>query len=97
MSADDLDRIKQLAGTSVEGWKERAAKRPPPFEIQILDDEPQIVRNPFSGQTIELDPDELAVYDTIMGANMTGDHDLIHKGSMWFAKHNPEAYMVLID
>ena len=25
------------------------------------------------------------------------DYDLVRKGSDWFRKHNPKAYMVLID
>jgi hypothetical protein len=32
-----------------------------------------------------------------MGANMTGNYDLVRKGSDWFRKYNPKAYMVLID
>ena len=94
---DELNRIRELSGTLKESWQEKMQGRPMPFDAQILDDEPQMVQNPFSGASIELDPQEIAVYDVIMGANMTRNYDLVRKGSDWFRKHNPEAYMVLID
>ena len=92
---DELNRIRELSGTLKESWQEK--NRPMPFDAQILDDEPQMIQNPFSGDSIELDPQEIAVYDVIMGANMTKNYDLVRKGSDWFRKHNPKAYMVLID
>jgi len=93
---DELNRIRELSGTLKESWQEK--NRPMPFpDVEIVDDEPQEVRNQLSGASIELDPQEIAVYDVIMGANMTRDYDLVRKGSDWFRKHNPKAYMVLID
>ena len=93
---DELNRIRELSGTLKESWQEK--NRPMPFpDVEILDDEPQEVRNQLSGASIVLDPQEIAVYDVIMGANMTRDYDLVRKGSDWFRKHNPKAYMVLID
>ena len=93
---DELNRIRELSGTLKESWQEK--NRPMPFpDVEILDDEPQEVRNQLSGASIELDPQEIAVYDVIMGANMTRNYDLVRKGSDWFRKHNPKAYMVLID
>ena len=93
---DELNRIRELSGTLKESWQEK--NRPMPFpDVEIVDDEPQEVRNQFSGASIVLDPQEIAIYDVIMGANMTRDYDLVRKGSDWFRKHNPKAYMVLID
>ena len=93
---DELNRIRELSGTLKESWQEK--NRPMPFpDVEILDDEPQEVRNQLSGASIVLDPQEIAVYDVIMGANMTRNYDLVRKGSDWFRKHNPKAYMVLID
>ena len=93
---DELNRIRELSGTLKESWQEK--NRPMPFpDVEILDDEPQMIQNPLSGASIELDPQEIAIYDVIMGANMTRDYDLVRKGSDWFRKHNPKAYMVLID
>jgi hypothetical protein len=93
---DELNRIRELSGTLKESWQEK--NRPMPFpDVEIVDDEPEEVRNQFSGASIVLDPQEIAIYDVIMGANMTRDYDLVRKGSDWFRKHNPKAYMVLID
>ena len=51
-----------------------------PFpDVRILDDEPEMIQNPFSGASIELDPQEIAIYDVIMGANMTKNYDLVEK------------------
>ena len=68
-----------------------------PFECLILDTEAVEVRNPFSGETCMLEPDAVAVYDSITGANMTGDYKTVRKGLDWFRKHFPAEYMVLLD
>ena len=96
---DELNRIRELSGTlKEESWQEKMKKRPMPFpDVRILDDAPEMIQNPFSGASIELDPQEIAIYDVIMGANMTKNYDLVRKGTDWFRKHNPEAYMVLLD
>jgi len=56
------------------------------------------VTNPFSGESYELSPAELSIYDFIMGCQYTGrmQNDMI-KALTWFRKANPEAYMVLLD
>ena len=65
-----------------------------------------IVSNRFSGEEIELNNVELSMYDFVMGASIcvemgmfnTSQHvkDL-RAGLQCFIKHNPEAYMVLLD
>ncbi len=63
------------------------------------------VRNPFSGETYELNALELSLYDFIIGSQMVfgqfqatkkqiTDFD---KALRWFRVNNPEAYMVLLD
>jgi len=56
------------------------------------------VTNPFSGESYELSPAELSMYDFIMGCQMTGkmQNDMM-KALTWFRKANPQAYMVLLD
>ena len=56
------------------------------------------VTNPFSGESYELSPAELSIYDFIMGCQMTGrmQNDMM-KALTWFRKANPQAYMVLLD
>ena len=73
-------------------------------ELYEIGDE---VRNPYSGETIELTAVELSMYDFCMGATMVYElgglstdgkilKDL-RKGLDWFRKTNPKAYMVLLD
>ena len=68
-----------------------------PFDCLILDAEPVLVKNPFSGESCMLDPQAVAVYDSIMGANMIGDYKTVRLGLDWFRKHFPAEYMVLLD
>lgn len=78
-----------------------------PFDCDVLD-YPETVQNPFSGESIELSPDAVAVYDIIMSSNMFAEmatdlkkreyfYKIVRKGLTWFRKHEPKAYMVLLD
>jgi len=73
------------------------SKRKLPFDCMILDSEPVLVKNPFSGESCMLEPDAVAVYDSIMGAQYINDYKTIRKGLDWFRKHFPAEYMVLLD
>ena len=65
------------------------------------------VRNPYSGEKIELTAVELSMYDFVMGATMvyemgglSTDSKILkdlRKGFDWFKQHNAKAYMVLLD
>jgi hypothetical protein len=68
-----------------------------PFEVTIMDKEPQRVENRFGGDSIMLDPEALAVYDTLMGAEALGLWDIHSKGLDWFRENHPKAYMILLD
>jgi hypothetical protein len=68
-----------------------------PFDCMVFDKEPVEVKNPFSGQSCMLEPDAVAVYDCISGANMMGDYKTVRKGIDWFRKHFPQEYMILLD
>ena len=68
-----------------------------PFDCTVYDTEPQVVTNPFSGDSVMLAPAAIAVYDTVMGANMIGDYKTVQKGVSWFRKYFPKEYMVLLD
>ena len=73
-------------------------------ELYEIGDE---VRNPYSGEKIELTAIELSMYDFCMGATFvyeTGGLSVngkilkdLQKGLDWFRKNNPKAYMVLLD
>ena len=65
--------------------------------IMVLDNEPVEVRNPFSGESTVLTPDEVAVYDYLKGCELIGDHKGLRKGLDWFRTNNGNAYMILLD
>ena len=75
----------------------KASKTIPPFDCMILDTEPQEVTNPFSGESVMLEPVAVAVYDTIRGAEMFGQYDTVRKGLDWFRRFYPAEYMILLD
>jgi hypothetical protein len=70
-----------------------------PFECVVYDKEPVEVRNRFSGEGIVIPPDAVAVYEVIMGEQLVKNTDWtrVRKGIDWFIKHEPDAYMVLLD
>ena len=82
--------------------KTKEQKIPKWFNGQVYD-KGAIVQNRFGGGEIELNNIELSMYDFIMGASIIAemglDTDIVNlrKGLDWFRKHNPEAYMVLLD
>ncbi len=84
--------------------KTKKQKMPKWFEGQIYSEGGE-VKNPFSGETYELNALELSLYDFIIGSQMVfgqfqatkkqiADFD---KALMWFRVNNPQAYMVLLD
>lgn len=65
--------------------------------IAIYDTENVVVKNPYSGDSIELTPEEVAVYDYLKGCEMIGDYKGLRKGLDWFIDNNAEAYWILLD
>ena len=68
-----------------------------PFDCVLLDAEPVEVQNPYSGEKYTLEPDAIAVYDVIKGAESMGMHKIVQQGLAWFMEYEPKAYMVLLD
>ena len=79
-------------------------KRKLPFDCEVLD-KPEVIKNPFSGESVELPPDAVAVYDCIKGAEYLADPnngddpkwETVRKGIAWFQKYYPKEYMMLLD
>ena len=65
--------------------------------IQVYDKEPVEVKNPFSGESAVLTPEEVAVYDYLKGCELMGDYTSLRRALDWFSRKNPEAYMTLLD
>ena len=69
-------------------------------------EEGSVVKNRFTGEEYELNNVELSMYDFVMGASITCEMGIfntphhvldLRKGLDWFRKHNPKAYMILLD
>jgi hypothetical protein len=58
---------------------------------------PEIVKNRFSGDAVELEPQAVAMYDAIMGAEALEMYDMMQEGLTWFRKYHPKAFMTLLD
>ena len=69
----------------------------PPFEVEIMDKAPVEVANPFSGEKVMLEPNAVAVYDAIKGAEMLNYYETVEAGIDWFREHYPKEYGVLLD
>ena len=68
-----------------------------PFKDIIVGTESEVITNPFSGESVTLSPEAVAVYDTIRGCELFGDWNGVRKGLDWFRKNYPTEYMVLLD
>jgi len=55
------------------------------------------VTNPYTGESAELNANELSMYDLILGAERLHAYRVMQQGLGWFRVANPEAYMVLLD
>ena len=55
------------------------------------------IKLPFSGEKATVPGYAAAVYDVIMGAQVTHRYDLVQKGCDWFSRNFPKQYMVLLD
>ena len=83
---------------------EKMKERPLPFVCQVLEDKEEI-KNPFSGEKVMLEPDAVAVYDCIKGAEYLADPnngddpkwEKVRQGIAWFQKYYPKEYMILLD
>ena len=79
-------------------------KLPDWFDGELYE-EGDVVENPYSGESIELNNVELSMYDFCMGATFViemGSHNQkiikeLQDGLYWFRKNNAKAYMVLLD
>jgi len=79
-------------------------KLPDWFDGELYE-EGDVVKNPYSGESIELNNVELSMYDFCMGATFVVEmgsrsEKLIKElqdGLYWFRKNNAKAYMILLD
>jgi hypothetical protein len=65
-------------------------------ELIILD-KPEMVKNPYSGESVMLCPEAVALYDLIKGAEMLGHYDSLELALGIFIQKYPKEYMILLD
>jgi len=77
---------------------------PKPFDSCFLGSNPlkeMTIHNRFNDEhhqvSARLPAFAVAIYDTIIGSEMSEDYDTMQKGLTWFQKHFPKAYMQLLD
>jgi len=59
--------------------------------------ESETVTNPFSGESVELCPEAVALYDAIRGAEILGGSSNMDTAIDIFMRRWPEEYMILLD
>ena len=98
--------MKYIMNVKIGNMKKTKEQPVPKWFNGVIYDKGAVVQNRFGGAEIELNNVELSMYDFVMGASilmeMSGgykhtDVNELRKGLDWFRKHNPEAYMVLLD
>ncbi len=65
--------------------------------LMLMDSKPGMITNPMSGESVELCPEAIAVYDFIKGAEQLGDFAGMETGLGIFLTNWPKEYMVLLD
>ena len=85
-------------------YKGKTYDIPKPFDQCYFGAEPtkeMTIFNRFSDESFQasakLPAFAVAIYDTIIGSEMSEDYDTMQKGLTWFQKHFPKAYMQLLD
>ena len=68
-----------------------------PFDCQIYTEKQVNIANRFTGQETKMPGYAAAVYDTIIGAEMTVNWDVGRAGLDWFKQYFPKQYMVALD
>ncbi len=85
-------------------YKNKTYTIPKPFDQCYFGNEPTkeiTIGNRFNDeyyqQYAKLPAFAVAIYDTIIGSEMSEDFDTMQKGLTWFQKYFPKAYMQLLD
>lgn len=67
------------------------------FPDLVIFEEKERIENRFTGVSIELEPEAVAMYDLTMGAERFGMYKIVRKCLDWFKEHYAEEYMILLD
>ena len=81
-------------------YNNKTYKIPKPFDQAYMGDNPTkelTIQNPYSNDSAVLPAFAVAIYDTIKGAELTEDYDIVRQGINWFQKYFTNEYYVLLD
>ena len=85
-------------------YKDKEYIIPKPFTNCFFGSNPlkeMTIHNRFNDESFQqyakLPAFAVAIYDTIIGSEMSEDYDTMQKGLTWFQKYFPKAYMQLLD
>ena len=68
-----------------------------PFDCGIYTEKQVTIANRFTGHECTMPGYAAAVYDTIIGAEMVEQWDVVRAGLDWFKKYFATQYMVVLD
>lgn len=72
-------------------------KKVGPFDgLEVLE-KGETITNPFSGESVFLEPDAVALYDLIKGFEVLGDYKNMQKALAHFSENWPDEYFTLLD
>ena len=89
MIDDNENKNKESNMTTVQLPKE--------FSDAYVGENSETIANPFTGESCELTPEAVAVYDLIKGAEMLGLYKTVRIGLDWFRENYAAEYMILLD
>ena len=70
---------------------------PKEFSDAYVGENSETIANPMTGESCELTPEAVAVYDLIKGAEMLGLYKTVSIGLNWFKENYAAEYMILLD
>ncbi len=62
-----------------------------------ISDTGETITNPYSGKSVYLEPEAVALYDLAKGAEMIHNTTILDKALTIFRTHWPNEYMTLLD
>ena len=90
--------------TMIINYNNKDITIPKPFDQCFFGSNPlkeMTIHNRFNDEnhqvSAKLPAFAVAIYDTIIGSEMSEDFDTMQKGLTWFQKYFPKAYMQLLD
>ena len=70
---------------------------PKEFSDAYVGENSETIANPMTGESCELTPEAVAVYDLVKGAEMLGLYKTVRIGLDWFRENYAAEYMILLD